>query len=560
MIQLKITGFTNVRAGTLIFDEGSEAAGYASESSYLKYPCDSVARSQNGAMSSTPVARPAWILAATILGSSLAFIDGTVVNVALPGIQHALNATVADAQWVVESYALLLAALILLGGAAGDFYGRRLVFIIGVLLFAAASAWCGLAPDIRHLIAARALQGMGGAMLVPGSLAIISAAFPMAERGKAIGTWSGFTGITAAIGPVLGGWLVQHLSWRWVFFINLPIAAAVVVISLLFVPESCGEGAKRKLDIIGASLITLGLGLLVFGMIEAPGTGWGNPVAWGTATFGALAIALFLWREGRTDASLVPMRLFRSMNFSGANLLTLLLYAALGALLFFLPYNLIQVQGYTPTQAGAANLPLILILFFLSRWAGGLVAHYGAKLPLVIGPMIAACGFLLFARPGIGGDYWTTYFPAMIVLGLGMSGVVAPLTTTVMDSVSEHQAGVASGVNNAVSRVASLLSIAVLGMVAFHVFNHQLADKLDTSKLPAPAKHSVLAQRNRLTQIEPPSGLDTDQEQALKRWVDESFLSGFRWVMVISAGLAILSAFSAWRMIEGNPSRSTKNQ
>lgn len=558
MIQLKITGFTNVGRRYTYFDEGNGLPLTHPGSSHLKYPCDSFARSETGEMLSTPVVQPAWILAATILGSSLAFIDGTVVNVALPSIQHALNATVADAQWVVESYALFLAALILLGGAAGDFYGRRLIFTIGVFLFAAASAWCGFAPDIRHLIGARALQGVGGAMLVPGSLAIISAAFPTDQRGKAIGTWSGFTGITAAIGPVLGGWLVQHLSWRWVFFINLPIAAAVIVISWLFVPESCGEDAKHKLDIPGALLITLGLGLLVFGMIEAPGLGWANPESWGTAAAGIVAIGLFLWREARTDSPLLPLQLFQSKNFSGANLLTLLLYAALGALLFFLPYNLIQVQGYTPTQAGAANLPLILILFFLSRWAGGLVAHYGAKLPLVIGPMIAACGFLLFAKPGIGGSYWTTYFPAMIILGLGMSGVVAPLTTTVMDSVSERQAGVASGVNNAVSRVASLLSIAVLGMVAFHAFNHQLADKLDVSKLPPAIQHAVLEQRNRLTQIEPPKGLDVDQEQALKRSIDESFLSGFRWVMMISAGLALLSAFSAWSMIEGKSQQAAK--
>jgi MFS family permease len=247
------------------------------------------------------------------------------------------------------------------------------------------------------------------------------------------------------------------------------------------------------------------------------------------------------------------------MNFSGANLLTLLLYAALGALLFFLPYNLIQVQGYSPTQAGAANLPLILILFFLSRWAGGLVARYGAKLPLVIGPTIAAAGFLFFARPAIGGSYWTTYFPAMIVLGLGMSGVVAPLTTTVMGSVSERQAGVASGVNNAVSRVASLLSIAVLGMVAFHVFDLELEHKLDASKLSEPLKHTVLEQRNRLTQIEPPKGLHTDQQQMLTRFIDESFLSGFRWVMFISAGLALFSALSAWAMIDGKSSQSAKN-
>jgi EmrB/QacA subfamily drug resistance transporter len=506
-------------------------------------------------MTSGPKVRTGWVLAAAILGSSMAFIDGTVVNVALPSIQQALHATVSDAQWVVESYALFLAALILLGGAAGDFYGRRLIFTIGVFLFALASAWCGFAPDIRQLIVARALQGVGGAMLVPGSLAIISATFPKSERGKAIGTWSGFTGITAAIGPVLGGWLVQHFSWRWVFFINLPIAAAVIVISWLFVPESCGERGKRKLDIPGALLITLGLGLLVFSMIEAPGHGWTNPVTWETASLGSIAIALFLWREAETDSPLVPLSLFRSANFSGANLLTLLLYAALGALLFFLPYNLIQVQGYTPTQAGAANLPLIFILFFLSRWAGGLVARYGAKLPLVIGPMIAAVGFLLFARHGIGGNYWTTYFPAMVVLGLGMSLVVAPLTTTVMDSVSERQAGVASGVNNAVSRVASLLSIAVLGMVAFHVFNTQLESRLSAANLPDPVKHAVLQQRNRLTQIEAPRQLIADQQRALKQSIHESFLAAFRWVMVISAGLALLSAFSAWVMIEGKPSK-----
>jgi MFS family permease len=288
-------------------------------------------------------------------------------------------------------------------------------------------------------------------------------------------------------------------------------------------------------------------------MIEAPGLGWTNPAAWGTATAGVFAIAVFLWREAHTDAPLLPLLLFRSKNFSGANLLTLLLYAALGALLFFLPYNLIQIQGYSPTQAGAANLPLILILFFLSRWAGGLVAHYGAKLPLVIGPIVAAGGFLLFARTGIGGNYWTTFFPAMLVLGLGMSLVVAPLTTTVMDSVSERQAGVASGVNNAVSRVASLLSIAVLGMVAFHVFNTQLESRLSAANLPEPVKHAVLEQRNRLTQIEPSKGLNADQQNALKQSIDESFLAGFRWVMVISAGLALLSAVSAWSMIQGKP-------
>ena len=286
-------------------------------------------------------------------------------------------------------------------------------------------------------------------------------------------------------------------------------------------------------------------------MIEAPSLGWTNPATWGTATAGIVAIGLFLWRESKVDSPLLPLQLFRSMNFSGANLLTLLLYAALGAVLFFLPFNLIQVQGYTPTQAGAANLPFIFILFFLSRWAGGLVARYGAKLPLVIGPLIAAAGFLLFARPGIGGSYWTTFFPAMLVLGLGMSGVVAPLTTTVMDSVSEHQAGVASGVNNAVSRVASLLSIAVLGIIALNVFNTQLESRLAATNLSPAVKHAVLEQKDRLTQIDPPKELTPDQRDALKLSINESFLAGFRWVMVVSAGLSLLSALSAWAMIEG---------
>jgi EmrB/QacA subfamily drug resistance transporter len=528
----------------------------------LKYPCDSIAQSHaaTAAVSLNKPVRGGWVLVAAILGSSLAFIDGTVVNVALPSIQHALNATVADAQWVVESYALFLAALILLGGTAGDFYGRRLMFTAGVFIFAAASAWCGFAPDIRHLIVARSFQGIGGALLVPGSLSIISAVFPTAERGKAIGTWSGFTGITAAIGPVLGGWLIQHLSWRWVFFINLPIAAAVIAVSFLFVPESRDEEDKRKLDILGAALITLGLGCLVFGIIEAPTRGWTNPETWGTVLAGVGAIGLFLLRESRTDSPLLPLRLFSSMNFSGANLLTLLLYAALGAVLFFLPYNLIQVQGYSPTQAGAANLPLILILFFLSGWAGGLVAHYGARLPLVIGPIVAAAGFLLFARPGIGGSYWTTYFPAMVFLALGMSGVVAPLTTTVMDSVSTHQAGVTSGVNNAISRVASLLSIAVLGIVAFHVFDVRLEGKLNTAGFAPEAKQAVLNQRGRLTQIEAPPSLNNDQREILKRAIDESFVAGFRWVMLVSAGLAVLSAASAWAMIKGKSDEKSETE
>jgi EmrB/QacA subfamily drug resistance transporter len=521
----------------------------------VKYPCEAIALSTPdlSADAKTPAAKPGWILTATILGSSMAFIDGTVVNVALPNLQGAMHATVSGAQWIVESYALFLAALLLVGGKAGDVYGRRRVFGLGVSMFAAASAWCGFAPEIHQLILARGFQGIGGAMLVPGSLAIISATFPPERRGKAIGTWSGFTGITAAMGPVLGGWLVEHLSWRWVFFINLPLAAAVLVILSLYVPESRSRNDDPSLDSPGATLITFALGTLVFAMIEAPNLGWTHPLTWGGVATGTATILMFVFRESRTTHPLLPLCLFHSRNFTGANLLTLLLYAALGALLFFLPFDLIQVQGYSPTKAGAANLPFILALFVLSPWAGDLVARYSAKTPLVIGPLITAVGFILFARPAIGGSYWTTFFPAALVLGLGMSGVVAPLTTTVMGSVGPEQAGVASGVNNAVSRLASLLSIAVLGLIALHVFGIELENRVDAAGVPRSVRNQVLEQSNRLTQIQIPPSLDQTKRHQLAAAIQISFVRAFRAVMLVCAVLAVLSAITAWALIDSQP-------
>ncbi len=529
--------------------------------SVAKHPCE------DGVIQSTPqsgkLALPhiqsasgTWVLVATILGSSMAFIDSTVVNVALPVLQTDLKATVADVQWVVEAYALFLSALILVGGSLGDHFGRRRIYAMGIALFTLASLACGLAPTITFLIIARAVQGIGGALLVPGSLAIIGAFFASEQRGRAIGTWSGFTAITSALGPVLGGWLVQFASWRWVFFINLPLAAIVLFILFWRVPESESEEDQRRgLDWWGAILATVGLGGIVYGLTEANNVGFGDPFVLTALAVGIVALVVFVIVEARIASPMLPLSLFRSPTFTGANLLTLLLYGALGGTLFFLPFNLIRVQGYSPTAAGAANLPFVLIMFTLSRWSGGLVARYGAKLPLIIGPLIAAAGFVLFALPGIGGSYWTTFFPAVVVLGLGMAVAVAPLTTAVMGSVDAQRAGIASGTNNAVARTAGLLAIAVLGIIALATFAASLDSNLNALALPAGVHAALVAQQNKLVGIALPSGLNSATHAAIQHAISASFVTSFRIIMLIGAALAIASALCSWLLIEGKPEK-----
>jgi EmrB/QacA subfamily drug resistance transporter len=516
----------------------------------MKPPCDDAAiRSAPADSPCRPQSGP-WILAAAILGTSMAFIDSTVVNVALPALESSFKAGVIDVQWVVESYGLFLGALILVGGAAGDRFGRRKVFLTGIALFALASAACGMAQSIHQLIAARALQGIGAALLTPGSLAIISASFPEAERGRAIGTWSGFSAITTALGPVLGGWLIQHATWRWIFFINLPLAAAVILISIVHVPESRGPVAKR-LDLLGALLAIIGLGGLVFGLIESPRLGWTNLEVSGSLLIAIVSLISFPFVEARAPSPMVPLTLFRSRTFSGANLLTLFLYAALGIFFFIFPMNLIQVQGYSATAAGAAALPLILLIFFLSRWSGGLVSRYGAKPPLIIGPLIAAAGFALFTVPGIGSSYWKSFFPAFIVLGFGMAVSVAPLTTAVMGTVDQKFAGAASGINNAVARVAGLLAIAVFGILMVNAFATRLDRQLAYLNFPPAARQQLLSNRTMLAAIDPPSGLDPAQTANAKISIDNSFLFAFRLVTFCCAALSIASAVTATLIIEG---------
>ena len=517
-------------------------------SAFIQEPCDeSIIRSRTATAPCAKSSGP-WVLAATTLASSMAFIDGTVVNVALPALQTNLNATIVDVQWVIEAYSLLLAALLLVGGSVGDHFGRRRVFLVGVALFAFASAWCGFAANIGQLIAARAVQGLGAALLVPGSLAIISSSFPENERGRAIGTWSGFSAITAAIGPVIGGWLIEHVSWRAVFFINIPLALLVILISLWRVPES-SDKESAGLDWWGAILGALGLGALVYGLIESSRLGFSDRSVVAALVAATLLLAFFLIVEARVPNPMLPLTLFRSRTFAGANLLTFLLYGALGGTLFFLPLNLIQVQHYSATAAGAALLPFILIIFLLSRWSGGLVERYGPKIPLVAGPLIAALGFALFMLPGVGGSYWQKFFPAIVILGIGMAVSVAPLTTTVMNSVTQNRVGIASGVNNAVARGAGLLAIAVLGIVMLHVFNHALEQRLSAWKLPPSAWQSLQAQRSRLAAASLPQEVDALTREAIGRAINESFVHAFRWIMAIGATLSGVSAIGALLLI-----------
>lgn len=523
-------------------------------STAVRGPCDEAAIRHGAAATPCTTAAKRWVLIAAIIGSSMAFIDGTVVNVALPAIQRDLHASVFEAQWVVESYALFLAALLLVGGSLGDRFGRRKVFAIGVAIFGIASLACAASRDVQQLIAARAVQGIGAALLVPGSLALISATFAEGERGRAIGTWSGASGITAALGPVLGGYLVDHFSWAWAFLINVPFAIAVLMIAWMYVPESRNPHAPPSLDIRGALLATLGLGGVVYAFIEAPTQRWDASLVLLALLGGVAALLGFVITEWRHTAPMLPLALFRNRNFAGANLLTLWLYAALGGGLFFLPLNLIQVQGYSATAAGAALLPFILIMFVLSRWAGRLVDQVGPRRPLVIGPLIAAAGFAALAVPSTAGSYWSSFFLPIVVLGLGMTVTVAPLTTTVMNAVGPDAAGTASGVNNAVSRVAALLAIAVFGGVMAWAFQGSLDDALQAAKLPDELINQVQAQRSRLAAVGLPSGIDATHAATIQRAVADAFVAGFRWVMAISAALAVVSALAAALLI-ASPAR-----
>jgi EmrB/QacA subfamily drug resistance transporter len=481
----------------------------------------------------------------------MVFIDSTVVNVILPRLQSEFHVTGAQIQWVVDAYLLFLSALILLGGTLGDHFGRRVVFEVGIVVFAAASVGCGLSRTFWQLTLARCAQGIGGALLTPGSLAIIDACFPGAERGKAIGTWAGFTAITTALGPVLGGWLSDNLSWRWAFFINVPLALITLTITRAFVPELRPKAAGPALDLKGAVTSTLGLGGITLGLAESARTGIQSPDVWMALLGGLLLLLLFLRIENASSAPMLPLSLFNSKVFSVANTLTLLLYGSLGAILYFLPFNLIQVQGFTATQTGAANLPFVLIMFLLSRWSGSLYDRFGARLPLTIGPFLVACGFLLLGYlPGVHSRYWTRFFPGITVVAIGMATCVPALTTAVLAAAPATRSGVVSGVNNAVARFGSLLAVAVMTLFVLFSYERFLQAALGHLAVNPEIKAQLIAQSRSLAGPNIPSA-DPRVKFILTQAVADSYLRSFREVTLLSAMLAMSGAFIALIGLKG---------
>jgi EmrB/QacA subfamily drug resistance transporter len=414
-----------------------------------------------------PLASPGarWLIAAAVLGSGIALLDGTVVNVALPTIGRELNAGLTDQQWVLDGYLLTLSALLLSGGAAGDRYGRRRVFVAGLVVFTAASLACGLAPTVGWLIGARLVQGVGAAALVPGSLALIDAGITEDDRGRAVGIWAGMSGVATALGPFIGGWLVDAASWRWVFFLNVPLAVAVLWIAARHLPESRNPTAPSRPDILGTAAVTVGLAGVIYALIEAPSRGWTLATV-AAAVIGAAALVAFPLIEQRVRSPLLPPQLFRSRQFTGANLTTLAVYTAVGGALFLLALQLQQSLHYSALASGLATMPTTIIMLIGSPWAGAFAQRTGPRLPMTVGPLVAAAGVALMARIVPGATYLGAVLPAVVVFGIGLAITVAPLTAAVLSAVSDAYAGIASGVNNAIARVAGLIAVAVLPLVA----------------------------------------------------------------------------------------------
>ncbi|MBA3723361.1 MAG: MFS transporter [Candidatus Levybacteria bacterium] len=487
------------------------------------------------------------ILAATILASGMAFLDGTVVNIAVPEVQTSFNATLGNMQWIINSYALILASLILISGSFGDRFGRRRIFIYGIGLFIIASLLCSLSQTIDQLIVFRTIQGIGAAMMIPGSLSIINTSFDKKEQGKAIGLWSGFAGGVAALGPFLGGWLVQTFGWPSIFYINIPIGLMALFLTIKYVPESKNIDAK-KLDLIGTFLLLTGLLGISYALIEAPTRGLTEGWVVGSFLIGMVSFIIFYAIEKKIKEPLVPLHIFKSPLVLGANLVTLFLYFALNGIIFFLILNLQQLQHYSPIAAGLSMLPTILLITFLSGPAGSLSDRIGPRKPMIIGPLLVSLGIVWLFFMGTNTNYFTDVLPGLLLFGLGMSLVIAPLTKSSL-AVDTKYSGAASGVNNAVSRVASLLAIALLGAVMVTTFSAELKENITHTNLTTSQKQQIIEQKDKLGGIQIPTAFDTSSQHIAKETIDNAFLYAFKIVMGISAALALLGAVISFTMI-----------
>jgi EmrB/QacA subfamily drug resistance transporter len=487
-----------------------------------------------------------WTLIATILATGIVFLDSSVVNVALPAIDRQLDAGLSGLQWIVDGYVLTLAALLILGGSLGDRYGRRRMMLVGLIGFGIASVACGLAPSVGWLIAARMLQGVAGALLVPGSLALLRATFAEGEaRGEAIGNWSGWSGITTVIGPLLGGWLVDTFSWRWVFFINVPIVALAAILLASQVPESRATGG-RSLDWLGAGLVTGGLGGLAYGLIGGPVAGWDSALVIASLVGGAVALIVFVAVEKRGRDPMVPLDLFRSRNFSAANLTTLGVYFALYGTLFFLVIYLQNVMDYTALQAGLVLAPISFLMLVLSPIFGKLAGRYGPRLFMTVGPLGIGLGLLVFTRLQPDSSYWTGPLPAIVIFGLGLAGTVAPLTDTVVSAVPDQHSGVAAALNNAVSRGAALLAIALLGVVVATTFRGELAQQTAQLAL-SPSQEQILTEAT----ADPTGAVDVAQlPPQAGQAVNRAYTQALHQAMLVSAATAVLGGVVAGVMIQ----------
>lgn len=490
-----------------------------------------------------------FVLAATIIAAGMVYLDGTVVTVALPQIQKELDASVNGLQWLIDVYILFLSVPILVAGSLSDRFGRKKLFNIGLIGFTLASLACGAATNLVQLNVARVFQGISGAIMLPGSLAILNASFPPEIRGRTVGTWSAFTPLTTAIGPLLGGWLVDNISWRAAFYINLPLGLLTLFLSLRFIPESKSEKAPESLDWWGAALTIIGLGGLIFGLIEGSRRGWSDSLVVGSIVLSLTCLVIFGILESKIKHPMIPVSLFKHRLFSGITLMTFILYFAMSGVFFFLTLNLQQIQKFSATSAGAAFMPIIILLFLLSRWSGYWADTVGPRVPLIIGPIIIALGFFIYMLPGKNANYWLTFFPATIIFGIGLGITVAPLTTVALGSVPTNLSGLASGVSNAAARIASMFAVAILGALMVLQFSISLETKIRDLPLSAQERLQLQEEKLNLGGAQAPASLTPELRTQVEQGIGESFVDAFRLMMGLCGILALISAAVAFATI-----------